>query len=669
VRAYVSAAAKKSDIDRTNADKEKTGVKLEGVTAVNPINGEEVPVFVADYVLAGYGTGAVMAVPAHDERDFAFAKRYGLSVKHVVAPETGDKNDNEEIRASIVAVVEDPNTGKVLKVRWGKEFGDRRLFVGGGIEKGEDIEAAARREVREETGYKNLRLKGFSGPIFHHYYSKAKNKHRMTESVGVFFELVDYERDPQALDEHEKDKFTVEWTTKEDSKNDQIDAQHYFLDRYFLGGEAFTGHGILVGSGKFDGMDSDAAMRPITEAAGGRWVKKFKLRDWVFSRQRYWGEPIPMISCEKCGWVPVPEKDLPVTLPAVEKYEPTDTGESPLAAITEWVNVKCPKCGGPAHRETDTMPNWAGSSWYYLRYVDPKNSKALADKKKLEYWTPVDWYNGGMEHTTLHLLYSRFWHKFLYDIGVVPTVEPYKKRTSHGMILAEGGEKMSKSRGNVVNPDELIENYGADTLRVYEMFMGPFDQAIAWDTKSMIGPRRFIERVYALAEKVAETGATTDASLTPDTEILLNKTIKKVSEDIEGTGFNTAISALMILANGLEREPAIPRGAFEAFIKLLAPFAPHVADELWRDLGNESSIHRSAWPVADESKAEHGDATIVVQVNGKVRASFKASKSASKDDLERTALSMDEVKKWIGSKPPKKVIVVPGKLVSVVVNP
>ncbi|MDE1874477.1 MAG: class I tRNA ligase family protein [Patescibacteria group bacterium] len=410
-------------------------------------------------------------------------------------------------------------------------------------------------------------------------------------------------------------------------------------------------------------MDADGAMKPITEFAGGKWVTTYKLRDWVFSRQRYWGEPIPLIHCEKCGWVAVPEKDLPVKLPAVKKYEPTDTGESPLSAMTKWVNVKCPKCKSPAIRETDTMPQWAGSSWYYLRYVDPKNSKKLADPKKLDYWTPVDWYNGGMEHTTLHLLYSRFWHKFLYDIGVVPTAEPYKKRTSQGMILAEGGEKMSKSRGNVVNPDELVETYGADTLRLYEMFMGPFDQAIAWDTKSMIGPRRFIERVFAFGQRPTRKGAT----LSKETGALLQKTIQKVTADIENMNFNTAISSLMILLNAFEKEDAVPRADLESFLKLLAPLAPHMTEDVWHELGNKKSIHIAPWPVADETKLEDESVTIVVQVNGKVRASFIVAKGTDKNVLERTALGLADVKKWVGEATPKKVIIVPGKLVSIVV--
>jgi leucyl-tRNA synthetase len=401
----------------------------------------------------------------------------------------------------------------------------------------------------------------------------------------------------------------------------------------------------------------------------------YKLRDWIFSRQRYWGEPIPVIHCEVCGIVPVPEKDLPVKLPKVKNYKPTETGESPLAAISKWVNVKCPRCKGKAKRETDTMPNWAGSSWYYLRYADPKNSKVLASPEALNYWTPVDWYNGGMEHTTLHLLYSRFWHKFLYDIGVVPTIEPYTKRTSHGLILAAGGEKMSKSKGNVISPDGIIQTIGADSLRLYEMFMGPFDQAIAWNTENIAGVRRFIERVWRLKEKVQMEKSPN--SLSPGSEkkieILVHKTIKKVSEDIEAMRFNTAISALMILLNDLERQKTVFQEHYDILLQLLAPFAPHVTEELWAIVSNragskqKNSIHASAWPMYDPTKISDERSTIVVQVNGKIRASFEIEGMTGDEILKNTALSFPEVKKWIGDAPVKKVIVIKGRLVNIVI--
>ncbi len=430
------------------------------------------------------------------------------------------------------------------------------------------------------------------------------------------------------------------------------------------------GTGAIMGVPADDERDSEFAQKynlPIVQnykKAGfedfGNKVTKFKLRDWVFSRQRYWGEPIPVIHCEKCGQVPVPEKDLPVELPKVKNYQPTDSGESPLANISKWVNVKCPTCKGKAKRETDTMPNWAGSSWYYLRYTDSKNKKAFADKTALKYWTPVDWYNGGYEHTTLHLLYSRFWHKFLFDLGLVPTNEPYKKRTSHGMILGEGGVKMSKSLGNVINPDDIVKTYGADTLRLYEMFMGPFDQMIAWSDEAIIGPRRFLEKVWKISEKVSKTS---DISVSR----LLNKTIQKVSLDIDEMRFNTAISALMILATEMQKVESVSVKDFKTFLQLLAPFAPHIADELWHKLGEKKSIQLSTWPKFDESLTQDEDVKIIVQVNGKVRAEVTISASLSEEELKNVVLKNEAVAKYITGNTIKKTIYVKNRLLNIVI--
>ena len=393
----------------------------------------------------------------------------------------------------------------------------------------------------------------------------------------------------------------------------------------------------------------------------GKKVTKYKLRDWVFSRQRYWGEPIPVIHCKVCGVVPVPEKDLPVLLPEVEKYEPGLEGESPLANIAEWVNVECPKCGGKAKRETDVMPNWAGSSWYFLRYCDHENEKEFASIKKLKYWMDVDWYNGGMEHTVLHLLYSRFWNKFLCDLKLVSTSEPYKKRTSHGLILAEGGEKMSKSKGNVINPDTIVERFGADTLRLYEMFMGPFEQAIAWSEEALVGPRRFLEKVWRLRGRTSDTNSRGSTS-----ENLMHQTIKKVSEDIESMGFNTAVSTLMIFANVLDKQEKVSQKEFETLLLLLAPFAPHITEELWRALGHKDSIHIENWPTYDSKKLLKDEITLAVQINGKVRASLLVSRGQSEEKIRMAALSLSEVEKWLNGKEPQRVIVVPGKIVSIV---
>ncbi len=537
VKKYVVSELKERKA-RDFQEKEKTGVNTE-ITAINPANGEKIPVWVVNYVLGGVGTGAIMAVPAHDERDFEFAKKFELEIKFVITP------------------VVSGDGGTTLKIL-------------------HDI-----------------------------------------------------------------------WDKKE----------------FFRGVQDMPG--ILTASGKFSGMDSEEAKRKITDFVGGKWTATYKLRDWVFSRQRYWGEPIPMIFCEKCYWVPVPEKDLPVKLPNVKNYQPTDTGESPLASISKWVNVKCPKCKSPAKRETDVMPNWAGSSWYFLRYIDPKNKKALADPEKLKHWMGVDWYNGGMEHTTLHLLYSRFWNKFLFDIGVVPVSEPYKKRTSHGLILAEGGVKMSKSKGNVVNPNAIVAEYGADTLRVYEMFMGPFDQAIAWDEKSIIGSRRFLERVWKLTLKIEDKKRKAPES--KNLERTLHQTIKKISEDIENMRYNTAISTMMVFLNEAEKEEILSQEIYETFLILLAPFAPHMTEELWSVLGNKKSVHLEAWPKWDESKLISTTMTIALQVNGKLRGTLEVPAGTNEGEVRSLALENESVQKWLESKEPQKVIYIPGKLVSIVV--
>ncbi len=661
---YVAHARMMTQIERTDAKKDKTGVKLEGITAINPANNEEVPVFVADYVLAEYGTGAVMAVPAHDERDHAFAHRYKLPIKQVVEPifvrtEGADAfKPGAPIaeRRNAVAIVKHWFEDKYLCMSWKKN--DWKGFVIGGIEGSESALATAEREVYEETGFKNILPGKAIGTVHSKFYQAVKNQNRFAHFEVVTLALKDGERDETS--EEEKSIQDIHWieASKVSSFVNRDDMKYAWALAH--GGACYTDDGILTASGKFSGMASADARKKITESVGGRWVVKYKLKDWVFSRQRYWGEPFPILHDGK-DIVPVALKDLPVELPKVKSYEPTGTGESPLASIDKWVNVKVG--GKPMKRETNTMPQWAGSSWYYLRYMDPKNDKALVDPKKERYWNEVDFYVGGAEHATRHLIYARFWHKFLYDIGAVSTIEPFKKLQSVGLIMGEDGRKMSKRFGNVVNPDEIVEAYGADTLRVYEMFMGPFDQAIAWSTSSIIGSRRFLERAWKLAAKVSDK-----AALSRECESLLNKTIKKVGEDIGALRHNTAVSSLMILSNELDKAESIPRAAYEAFLKLLAPLAPHMADELWSQIGNKKSIHVSEWPVADESKLADESAKIVVQVNGKVRGSFEAPKGADKAALEASALALDEVKKWVGDKKPEKVIVVPGKLVSIVIK-
>lgn len=526
IKKYQEAAARKSDFERTEVAKEKTGVRIDGVNAINPVNNKEIPIFISDYVLVSYGTGAIMAVPAHDTRDWEFAKKFDLPIIEVV------KGGN----------------------------------------------------VQEEA-----------------YTDCAK--------------------------------------------------------------------GIMVNSGMLDGLTVDEAKKKIidwlTSEGKGHSKVNYKLRDWVFSRQRYWGEPIPMVYCEKCGYVPIDEKDLPLRLPMVESYEPTDNGESPLAKMTDWINTTCPCCGGKAKRETDTMPQWAGSSWYYLRYMDPHNKNAIASKEALNYWSPVDWYNGGMEHTTLHLLYSRFWHKFLYDIGVVPTPEPYAKRTSHGMILGENGEKMSKSRGNVVNPDEIVDEYGADTMRLYEMFIGDFEKAAPWSKASIRGCRRFVDRYWNL-QRVLIDGD----KIRPEFEGAFNKAIKKVGEDIENIKFNTAIATLMALINDISNVKSINKEELRIFSILLNPFAPHVTEEVYEacKLGN-GILAEAEWPEYDESKCVDESVEIVVQVNGKIKAKLNIPVDADKDAVLDLAKNDENVKKAIDGMKIIKEIVVPKKLVNLVVKP
>ena len=522
---YRKEAAKKSDFERTELVKDKTGVALKGVCAINPVNGKEVPVWISDYVLMTYGTGAIMAVPAHDSRDWDFAKKFNLPIIEVVSG-------------------------------------------------GEDVNKAAYTDVAD---------------------------------------------------------------------------------------------GVLVNSGFLDGMRVKDAIRTMIDYLEknnlGKRKVNYKLRDWVFSRQRYWGEPIPLVHCEKCGWVALDESSLPLTLPELEDFEPTDNGESPLSKAESWINTTCPSCGGKARRETDTMPQWAGSSWYFLRYIDPKNKDFLAEMDKLKYWLPVDWYNGGMEHTTLHLLYSRFWHKFLYDIGVVPTKEPYKRRTSHGMILGGNNEKMSKSRGNVVNPDDVVEKYGADTFRTYEMFIGAFDQATPWQEQGVKGCFKFIERVWNLGSMLTD-----EEGYSADMEAAMHKAIKKVTDDNERMKFNTAIATLMSLVNDFTRKSSVTRGELRTFLILLNPVAPHITEEMWEMYGFGGTVSEQEWPKYDPEKTVESEIEIVVQINGKIKDKLIVGADMGKDETEKAALESEKIKALIGDKQIVKVIVVPKKLVNIVIK-
>jgi leucyl-tRNA synthetase len=667
---YIENSKKKTDIERTSEGKEKTGIEIKGIKAINPASKVEIPIWIADYVLPLYGTGAIMAVPAHDQRDFEFAKKFNIDIKPVIAPYFLDTTKNSKPRDGAetknrniaVGIVKHWSEDKYLMLDWKNGWTG---FITGGTEVGENIEETIIREIKEETGYSKVRfVKTLGGPNISDFYAPHKNLNQHVFGYGVYLELIDNSK--ENVRDEELEKHSVVWVDKNEvmsflKKGSPMGDSRYsemFWERLQTENFVWQDEGILINSGEFDGVTSEKAGEKIIKYVHGKKVTKFKLRDWIFSRQRYWGEPIPVIHCEKCGIVPVPEKDLPVELPHVEKYEPTDTGESPLANISEWVNVKCPQCDGDGKRETDVMPNWAGSSWYFLRYTDPHNDNEFASQDNLKHWMPVDWYNGGMEHTTLHLLYSRFWNKFLFDIGLVPTNEPYNKRTSHGLILAEGGEKMSKSKGNVINPDDIVDRFGADTLRLYEMFMGPFDQAIAWSEDSLVGPRRFIEKIWKLAQRVDRENIAVN-------EISLNQVIKKVGDDIEEMKFNTAISAMMVYVNELEKKNIISKKEFETLVLLLSPFAPHVAEELWSNLDNKESVGTEKWPVYDENMIQNREVNIAIQVNGKTRAILKITNNLSDDEVRSLALNMPEILRWVKEKP-QKVIVVPNKVVNIV---
>jgi leucyl-tRNA synthetase len=866
VEEYIKKAKNISEIERTDAKKEKTGVELKGIKVINPANNEVVPLWIADYVLPDYGTGAVMAVPAHDERDWEFAKKFGLGIKHVVVPYLENKlhplRDGLPVvkRNQVSCILRNPKDDKYAYLEWNKEFG-WVTFIGGGIEEGENAEQAVRREILEESGYKNIKIVKEIARVCGGGCAAHKNENRFSFRTAFLCELIDEDRND--VTEEEKKKHEMKWVNKDEiTRLINVETDSYVWDIYLNGfTKSFIDEGYLINSGKFNSKNSEEVKKEITESVGGKWVIKYKLRDWVFSRQRYWGEPIPVIHCSSCyarekglnavivhgcssnaekamnektrtydkhwikwtanqlekigikvanpymptpwapsyeSWkqefekleinensilighscgtaflvrwlgetkrkvnslilvapwkiapnelkkqfydfdidrsikervkniyaftsndeeqdgkeslkiysealelkvielkdhghftmgdmgtvefpelkdlissfsskiVPVPEKDLPVILPKVKSYEPTGTGESPLAAIAKWVNVKCPVCKSPAKRETNTMPQWAGSSWYYLRYLDPKNNKVLASKNTLDYWCGdkddgVDLYVGGAEHATRHLIYARFWHKFLYDIGVVSNIEPFLKLQHVGLIMGEDGRKMSKRFGNVINPDEIVKNYGADSLRLYEMFMGPFDQQIAWSTNSISGVRRFIEKVWRLREKVIVS------EKVEYLDKIIHKTIKKVTEDIESMRYNTAISSMMIAINEIENAESISKDQYEIILKLLAPFAPHFTEELWGSLGNKKSIHVGNWPQFDPSLIVNEEVNIMVQVNGKVRGSFTAPVNSDDTTLEAKAKEVDEVKKWLDGKMVVKVIVVPKRLVNIVV--
>ncbi|MCE9549225.1 class I tRNA ligase family protein [Candidatus Nomurabacteria bacterium] len=645
--------------------KEVKGI-FTGRYIVDPVGNGDLPIWVASYALADYGTGIVKC-SAHDERDFVFAKKYNIKLKKVIEPLYIDTKGASAVRAdlpfvereAVMGIVKHWQEDKYLGLKW-KQI-DWGTFVTGGIEPGQTPEEAIKAELEEETGYFKFKSIKKLGRRHAKFYHPPKKENRFGHFNHFYLELESGEQ--KEVSQEEKDKHEVVWLSKDEVEKFLVSEGQRDEWHELQGKEKVVLDGILTEPKELAGREvkdvREDAIKYLEKNNLAKRKTTYKLRDWVFSRQRYWGEPIPLIHCEKCGVVPVPEKDLPVKLPKVKFYEPTGTGESPLAAISKWVNVKCPKCKGKAKRETNTMPQWAGSSWYYLRFMDSKNPKALVDKKKEKYWNTVDLYVGGAEHATRHLIYARFWHKFLLDIGIVSTEEPFRKLQSVGLIMGPDGRKMSKRFGNIINPDDIVNRYGADTLRLYEMFMGPFDQAIAWSEEAIIGPRRFLERVWKIAQKVSKNNSSSSI------EKLLNKTIKKVSVDIVEMRFNTAISSMMILVSEMEKAPDISLKDYKKFIQILAPFAPHLADEIWKNLGEKKSINLSVWPKWDEKLMKDEDVKIVVQVNGKVRAEIVIAVDAKEDEIKK--LASVAVSKYLTAGEIKKVIYIKNRLVNIVV--
>ncbi len=655
VEQYIEIVKNKTQEERAES-KEKTGVELKGIYAVNPANGEQVPVWIADYVLASYGTGAVMAVPAHDERDFEFAKKYNLPIKHVVAVDFKGKGkyeirpNVETIERRTITVALKNSKGEILVI----VEPETTTLIGGGIEEGETPEQTVLREIKEETGYTDISIESrVIDNYFAHSFRYTKQKN--VKSNDYVFTAILHSGN-KITSEADSGRHELRWVKASEVGNLIPEFHHHHQIWNLIRKPLVTNYGVLVNSDKFDGLSSDQAKKEITKFVGGKLVTKYKMRDAIFARQRYWGEPIPLIHDKKTGLIKeIKTKDLPLKLPNVKSYKPTGTGESPLAGVKSWVN---------AGYETNTMPGWAGSSWYFLRYMDPKNKKALVGAKEVNYWKNVDMYVGGTEHNTGHLLYARFWHKFLYDIGVAKTEEPFKALRHQGMIGGADGRKMSKRWGNVVNPDDVVKTYGADTLRVFEMFLGPFEGSLPWSTEGIIGSRRFVERVWRLGERVlSENHKKTNEALTT----VLHKTIKKVTEDIQSFSFNTAVSSMMIFVNEVEKEKELSVKDFKLFLAILAPFASHMTDELWQQTGEKTSIHLAPWPKYDQKFLVESSVTLAIQINGKVRGTVVAPVDAQQEAIIALVQKQPLFDTYLKDKEIKKIIYVSGKLISFVV--
>lgn len=665
IEKYINEAKHKTELERTS-QKEKTGI-FTGSFAINPYNGKEIPIWVGDFVIATYGTGALMAVPAHDERDFEFATKFGLEIIPVIEPITGTVQENEQFRKSIVAIVRNPKTNELLSINWGENLGGN-LFIGGGVEEGEDIVNTAIREIQEETGYKNVKLISTSEIVHHHYFAASKNVARYIQAQGLYFELVDEEKVETKLEEDEKGKFIAEWISVDDAQKKVSDPLHKYLFEKFVLNKLNADYGILFNSEDYNGLTSKEAFEKLIEKAekegfGNRKVN-YKLRDWLVVRQRYWGAPVPIVYDPEGNAHAVEEKDLPVILPDDIEFLPT--GESPLKYHEGFHKSAEEKYGKGWRRESDTLDTFVDSSWYFFRFTDPNNENEFASKESMAKWCPVDLYVGGAEHTVLHLMYARFFTKVLFDEGYINFDEPFMKLRHPGMILGEDNRKMSKRWGNVIDPRTVDEEHGIDALRMYEMFMGPFDQMKPWSTTTIQGVRRFLDRVWRLNNAISESSSS-------KIEIELNKLIKKVTEDIDDFKFNTAVSEFMKFVNLIEEEKSITKDQFKKFLLTLAPFAPFMTEELWqivneyKDTTKENSIHMQKWPEFDPSKVVDENFTIVIQVNGKIRGEIEVSKDETEDTIREKSLANENVQKWIDGKEVKKFIYVKEKLVSIVV--